>query len=117
MPAAAASAVASHASTPLPRLAPSTRPSATGAGTMPDAASVAVSSTIARLEYAITVSTAPTTISSSTSFGSATSSARTAGDSVSGLVAPTINCSASVMSPRPMSDATDAARHCCSGAR
>lgn len=42
--------VASIASSPLPTLAPSTSPSATDSGTMPDAASVAVSSTMARLE-------------------------------------------------------------------
>ena len=35
---------------PLPMFAPSTRPSATVTGRMPEAASVAVSSTIARLE-------------------------------------------------------------------
>ena len=43
-------AVAMIASRPLPRFAPSTRPSATGIGSMPDAASVAMSSTIARPE-------------------------------------------------------------------
>ena len=48
---------ASIASTPLPRLAPSTRPSATGSGIIACAASVAVSSTIARLEYDSTVRT------------------------------------------------------------
>ena len=68
-------AVVSTASSPLPTLAPSTRPSATFIGSMPAAASVAVSSTMARLEYDSTVSTAPTTMSSSTSLGSATSSA------------------------------------------
>ena len=49
------------------------------------------------------MSTAPTTMSSKTSCGSAASRARTAGDSVSGRVAPTMSCSASVMSPRPIS--------------
>ena len=47
-------------------------------------------------------STAPTSMSSSTSLGSAASSARTAGDSVSGRVAATINCSDSRISPRPI---------------
>ena len=42
-------------------------------------------------------------MSSSMSFGSATSRARTAGDSVSGRVAATISCSASVIRPRPIS--------------
>ena len=99
----AAPLVASIASTPLPTLAPSTRPRATVVGSMPCEASVDVSSTMARLEYEATVSAAPTTMSSSTSLGSATSSARTAGLSVSGFVAPTISCSASVISPRPIS--------------
>ena len=40
-------AVVSTPSTPLPTLAPSTRPSATPGGSMPAPASVAVSSTIA----------------------------------------------------------------------
>ena len=70
---------------------------------MPCAASVADSSTIARLEYDSTASVAPTTMSSITSLGSATSSARTAGEAVSGRVAPTISCSASVIRPRPIS--------------
>ena len=43
-------AVVSTASRPLPRLAPSTRPSATSSGTTPELASVAISSTTARLE-------------------------------------------------------------------
>ena len=41
-------------------------------------------------------------MSSRTSFGRATSSARTAGDSVSGRVAATISCSARVIRPRPI---------------
>ena len=95
-------AVASIASTPLPMLAPRTRPSATVCGIIADAASVAIRRTIARLEYDSTVRTAPTRMSSITSFGSATSRARTAGDSVSGRVAATISCSASVIRPRPI---------------
>ena len=43
-------AVASMASTPLPMLAPITRPSATVTGITPEVARVAISSTIARLE-------------------------------------------------------------------
>ena len=46
----AALAVASTASRPLPTLAPITSPSATVSGRMSAAASVAVSSTMARLE-------------------------------------------------------------------
>jgi len=92
----------SQASTPLPRLAPSTRPRPIGSGTICDATSAAVSSTMARPEYDSTVSVAPTRISSITSFGSAASSACTAGDAVSGRVAATISCSASVISPRPI---------------
>jgi hypothetical protein len=42
--------VVSTASMPLPRFAPSTRPSATSIGITPLLASVAVSSTMARLE-------------------------------------------------------------------
>ena len=42
--------VAIIASSPLPTFAPSTRPSATGTGNSAELASVAVSSTIARLE-------------------------------------------------------------------
>ena len=79
------------------------------AGITPAAASVAISSTIARLEYDSTVRTAPMRMSSSTSLGSATKSARTAGDSVSGRVAATISCSASVIRPRPISDPADRA--------
>jgi hypothetical protein len=95
-------AVRITASSPLPRLAPSTRPSAIDVGTMPLTASVAVSSTMARLEYASTVSTAPTRMSSSTSLGKAASIARTAGDSTSGRVAATMNCSDSRISPSPI---------------
>ncbi len=43
-------AVVSTASRPLPRLAPSTRPSATSSGTTFDVAMAATSSTTARLE-------------------------------------------------------------------
>ena len=43
-------AVVSTASTPLPRLAPSTRPSATSRGTTAELAIAATSSTTARLE-------------------------------------------------------------------
>jgi hypothetical protein len=96
-------AVTSIASTPCRRWRRAPARSATDSGSMPCAASVAVSSTMARLEYDSTVSTAPTKMSSSTSLGSATSRARTAGDAVSGRVAPTISCSASVISPRPIS--------------
>ncbi len=95
--------VAITPSRPLPMLAPSTSPSATVLGSRPAAVRVAISSTMARLEYDITVSAAPTTMSSSTSLGSATSSARTSGERVSGSVACTISCSASVISPRPTS--------------
>ena len=42
--------VVSTASRPLPRLAPTTRPRATSTGIPPEPASVAVSSTVARLE-------------------------------------------------------------------
>ena len=83
-------------------LAPSTRPIATDCGTIACDASVAIRRTIARLEYESTVSTAPTTMSRITSFGKATRRARTAGDSVSGRVAATISCRASVMRPRPI---------------
>ena len=69
---------------------------------MPETASVATSSTMARLEYDSTASTAPTSMSSNTSCGSAASSARTAGDSVNGCVAATMSCSDSRISPRPI---------------
>ena len=59
--------VLSIASRPLPRLAPSTRPSATCSEITFDVASVAVSSTTARLEYDSIVNTAATSMSSSTS--------------------------------------------------
>ena len=42
--------VVATASKPLPRLAPTTSPSATSTGIPPEPASVAVSSTVARLE-------------------------------------------------------------------
>jgi hypothetical protein len=92
------------ASTPLPRLAPSTRPSATSRAACPGAASVAVSSTMARLEYDSTASTAPTTMSSSTSLGSARPAARAPRATRSAAWwRPTMSCSASVIRPRPIS--------------
>jgi hypothetical protein len=94
--------VSSTASKPLPRLAPSTSPSATVTGTMPETAKVATSSTMARLEYDSTVRMVPTRMSITTSVGSAASSARTAGDSVNGRVAATISCSDSRISPSPI---------------
>ena len=97
-----ACAVVITASSPLPRLAPSTSPSATLVGRMPEAASAAVSSTLARLEYDSTASRVPTRMSSITSLGSATNSARTAGDSVSGRVLPAMSCNDSRISPRPI---------------
>ena len=94
--------MASTASKPLPTFAPSTRPSAAVTGRIAEVASVAVSSTIARLEYEKTASTAPTTMSSMMSCGSAVRSARTAADSVSGRVAATMSCRARVISPSPI---------------
>ena len=94
--------MAISASRPLPRLAPSTRPSAAVTGRMPELASVAVSSTMARLEYDATVSTVPTKMSRRMSLGRPTSRLRTAADSVSGRVVATISCSASVIRPRPI---------------
>ena len=58
---------------------------------------------MARLEYDSTVSSAPTKMSSSTSFGRASSSARTGGESVSGRVAAAIICKDISSSPSPIS--------------
>ncbi len=95
-------AVFSTASSPLPRLAPSTSPSATS---MPTALMdrVAVSSTTARLEYDSTASVAPTRISSMRSLVSDSSISCTAGLAVSTWVAWLTSCRASSISPRPMS--------------
>jgi hypothetical protein len=95
-------AVVSTASRPLPRLAPSTRPSATSSGITPEAASVAVSSTMARLEYDTTASTAPMVISSSRSLASEASRALTAGAWVSTSVDTVTRRSASSIRPRPI---------------
>ena len=63
----AAAIVFAIASSPLPRLAPRTSPSATLSEITFDVASVAVSSTTARLEYESIVNSAATTMSSSVS--------------------------------------------------
>ena len=107
------------ASTPLPMLAPSTRPSATG--TRHHARTRRASRSAARSPGSSTTApsrTAPISMSSSeVARAGASSSARTAGDSVSGWVAATISCSASVIRPRPISDPADLRRRRCSGAR
>ena len=95
-------AVVISARMPLPRFAPNTSPSATSGGITPEAARVAVNSTIARLEYASNVSAAPTVISSNTSLVSEPSINLTFADCINGCVAWTINCNASVMRPRPI---------------
>ena len=91
------------ASSPLPRLAPSTRPSPTSTGIPPEPTMVAVSSTVAKLEYDTTDSTAPIVISSMRSLVSDASSVRTAGDCVSTEVASVIKRNASSIRPSPMS--------------
>jgi len=64
---------------------------------------VAVSSTIARLEYAMSEMHAPSVISSSRSLETEPSSAFTAGDCVMKVVLSPISRSASNISPRPIS--------------
>jgi hypothetical protein len=86
----------------LPRFAPSTRQSATGTATTWDAASVAASSTVARLDQHMTAKSAPISMSSIASPESVAKITRTPCASVMGLVASTTSCSASSMRPRPM---------------
>ncbi len=90
------------ASRPLPRLAPSTMPSATSSPTT-CSASVEASSTTARLEYATTANAAPSRISSNRSLVSDSSISCTAGFWVSTLVELEISRRASSIRPRPIS--------------
>ena len=87
---------------PLPRLAPSTRQSATGTETTFEAASVAASSTTARLDHDSTAKAAPISMSSIGSPESVAKITRTPCASVMGLVASITSCSASSMRPRPI---------------
>ena len=67
-----------------------------------DAASVAVSSTTARLEYARIENIAPTSMSSTTSPVSEPKMTWTPAAWVKGLAASTISCSAMMISPKPI---------------
>src|SRR5947207_2663072 len=66
-----------------------------------DAASAAVSSTTARLEYDITANTAPTSMSSSTSPVSEAKITLTPAAWVMGFVVSTIHCKAMMIRPSP----------------
>ena len=101
-PALPAPAVARSAMRPLPRFAPSTRKSATLRAIRPLATNAAVSSTMARLDQAATLNSAPT---SRSSIGSPVSEPRitfTPAAWVSGFVACRIICSARMIRPTPM---------------